>query len=153
MCVGAPLPTSASPGSAVEAGYVLAAPSAMGCVPSFASAVRSACMTAYDRSTVPDPSLNLRACRFYYVIFFNLAEVPKRTVQYQQYLRCPTFPRCQMLDLGSPRPGEAILSTWQEMRSANKSYGTVRLAKSKILVQMSISLFSKSYGKSLQKIF
>jgi hypothetical protein len=30
-----------------------------------------------------------------------------------------------------------------------KSYGTVRLAKSKILVQMSISLFSKSYGKSL----
>jgi hypothetical protein len=30
---------------------------------------------------------------------------------------------------------------------------TVRLAKSKILVQMSISLFSKSYGKSLQKFF
>jgi hypothetical protein len=34
------------------------------------------------------------------------------------------------------------------------SYGTVRLAKSKILVQLSISLFfPKSYGKSLQKIF
>ena len=33
------------------------------------------------------------------------------------------------------------------------SYGTVRLAKSKILVQMSISLFSKSYGKSLQNFF
>jgi hypothetical protein len=29
----------------------------------------------------------------------------------------------------------------------------VRLAKWEILVQMSISLFSKSYGKSLQKIF
>jgi hypothetical protein len=29
---------------------------------------------------------------------------------------------------------------------------TVRLAKSKILVQMPISLFSKSYGKSLRKI-
>jgi hypothetical protein len=33
------------------------------------------------------------------------------------------------------------------------SYGIVRLAKSKILVQMSISLFSKSYGKSPQKFF
>jgi hypothetical protein len=30
---------------------------------------------------------------------------------------------------------------------------TVRLAKWEILVQMSISLFSKSYGKSLQKFF
>jgi hypothetical protein len=30
---------------------------------------------------------------------------------------------------------------------------TVRLAKWEILVQMSISLFSKSYGKSLRKIF
>jgi hypothetical protein len=58
-----------------------------------------------------------------------------------------------MLDLGSPRPDEAILSTGQELRSANRSYGTVRLARSKILVQMSISLFSKSYGQSLQKFF
>jgi hypothetical protein len=58
-----------------------------------------------------------------------------------------------MLDLASPRPDEAILSTWQHLESPNGSYGTVRLAKSKILVQLSISLFSKSYGKSLQKIF
>jgi hypothetical protein len=58
-----------------------------------------------------------------------------------------------MLDLASPRPDEAILGTWQELMSANRSYGTVRLGKSKILVQMSISLFSKSYGKSLRKIY
>jgi hypothetical protein len=48
-----------------------------------------------------------------------------------------------MLDLGSPLPDEAILSTWQLLEPANRSYGTVRLAKWEILVQMSISLFFK----------
>jgi hypothetical protein len=42
---------------------------------------------------------------------------------------------------------------YDQQRSANRSYGNVRLAKWKILVQMSISLLFKSYGKSLRQIF
>ena len=49
---------------------------------------------------------------------------PKRTVQ---YLQTVTIRHCQMLYLGSPGPDEAILTTWQELRSANRSYRTVRL--------------------------
>jgi hypothetical protein len=58
-----------------------------------------------------------------------------------------------VLKIASSGRGEAKSSIWQWGIVGHRSYGTVRLAKSKILVQMSISLFSKSYGKSLEKIF
>ena len=81
--------------------------------------------------------------------YFNLAGAPKRTVG---YLFTPTIPHCEGRDLGSPRCKSSKSRPSHHLESPRKSYGTVRLAKSKILVQMSISLFSKSYGKSLLKI-
>ena len=64
---------------------------------------------------------NLRACRFYYVNIFNLARAPKLTIR---YLRCPTIPRCEMLDLASPRSNSTILSTSQVLEAPkwSKSY-------------------------------
>jgi hypothetical protein len=56
-----------------------------------------------------------------------------------------------MLDLASPRPDEAILSTWQLLEPSNRSYPTVRLAKWEILVQMSISLFQNRMVNTCRK--
>ena len=82
--------------------------------------------------------------------YFNLAGAPKRTVG---YLRCRTIPHCQMLDLGSPRPDEAILSTWQELRSANRSYGTVRLAKWKSWYKSRFRFFQNRMVNPCRKFF
>jgi hypothetical protein len=49
-----------------------------------------------------------------------------------------------MLDLASPRSNSTKSSTWQHLESPDRSYGTVLFEKSKILLQMSISLFFKN---------
>jgi hypothetical protein len=63
-------------------------------------------------------------------------------------LRHRTFRRPRLLRLAAARRDFFVHANLQSGRNP-----TVRLAKSKILVQMSISLFSKPYGESLQKIF
>jgi hypothetical protein len=110
--------------------------------------LRSDCIVPY-LTLAKSTRLPLLLCKI-----FNSAGAPKRTVG---SLRCSSSRTCEHacegLRLRSPRPDEAILSPSQVLEEEHRSYGTVRLAKSKILVQMSISLFSKSYGKSLQKFF
>jgi hypothetical protein len=81
--------------------------------------------------------------------YFSLAGAPKRTVR---YLWPPTIPHCRTPQFCRTRYLRVKLSILQWETLGIKSYGNVRLAKWEILVHMSISLFSKSYGRSLRKI-
>jgi hypothetical protein len=102
-----------------------------------ASRIRSDSMLVFSMKK------NLRACRFTMYIF----QFSRGAQAYSRISKVRTLPYLYQSILL-----ETLYSRVLVMNNSTRN-PTVRLAKWGVLVQMSILLFSKSYGKSLQKIF